>query len=408
MEEAEAKVRGQVDDALQEAAQLQARNAAVGADDDGRPPWPYKDGGSDAETHAESGARVFGDEDPAASARVSANGGGPPPARPSMERGVDACTQAETGPAEWTSHDMRRALRLLHSVDAGVVKRTLRRLHIRLWHAPAARMIELLRLAGAPSSAIKQVKEIVDTCRICRLWWRPTPKSMTNVRLAKSFNHVIQWDILFHRRVMISHCIDEAIRWSAGSILPDRHATSLIRAITNDRIRHHDVPELIIADGEKGLVSEEVAQWLDRHRCQLKPKAPKEHAQMVERHHELLRRILLRVEAQLAEEGIHVPLDVILAECFLAKNCLLKVAGHTPYRALYGRDPPGLAEFEPTSETQLDDASGGVAGHSRHIASDNLPLRPWSRKRRNCESGVHSALRLESQPNSLSLSLIHI
>ena len=100
--------------------------------------------------------------------------GGLPPARAKKEkkeRKVDAGTQAETGPAEWTSHDMRRALRLLHSVDAGVVKRTLRRLHIRLWHAPAARMIELLRLAGAPSSAIKQVKEIVDTCRICRLWW---------------------------------------------------------------------------------------------------------------------------------------------------------------------------------------------------------------------------------------------
>merc|ERR1712185_881808 len=115
----------------------------------------------------------------------------------------------------------------------------------------------------------------------------------------------------------------------------------------------------------RSLVSEEVAQWLDRHNSNLKPKAPNEHAQMVERHHELLRRILLRVEAQLAEEGIHVPLGVILAECFLAKNCLLTVAGHTPYRALYGRDPPGLAEFEPTSGTQLDDSSGGIAGHSR-------------------------------------------
>ena len=157
---------------------------------------------------------------------------------------------------------------------------------------------------------------------------------------------------------MISHCIDEAIRWSAGSILPDRSSESLIRAITNDWLRHFDAPDLIVADGEKGLVSEETAQWLDRHNSQLKPKAPNEHAQMVERHHELLRRILLRVEAQLSEEGIHVPLDVILAECFLAKNCLLKVAGHTPYRALYGQDP----EFEPSSQTQLDDTSGGVPG----------------------------------------------
>ena len=150
------------------------------------------------------------DYDPPEAAQASS--GASAPAKAKKERKVDAGTQAESGPAEWTSHDMRRALRLLHSVVAGVVKRTLRRLHIRLWHAPAARMIELLRLAGAPSSAIKQVKEIVDTCRICRLWWRPTPKSMTNVRLAKAFNHIVQWDILFHRRIMISHCIDEAIR----------------------------------------------------------------------------------------------------------------------------------------------------------------------------------------------------
>ena len=87
---------------------------------------------------------------------------------------------------------------------------------------------------------------------------------------------------------------------------------------------------------------------------------------MVERHHELLRRIILRTEAQLKEEGISVPFSVIIAECVLAKNTLTTVAGQTPYRALYGRDPPGLAEFEPVSETQLDDASGGVSGFSRH------------------------------------------
>ena len=86
---------------------------------------------------------------------------------------------------------------------------------------------------------------------------------------------------------------------------------------------------------------------------------------MVERHHEFLRRLLLKVEAQLSEEGLVVPMEVIVAECFLAKNVMVTVAGQTPYRALYGRDPPVLSEFEPTSETQLDDGSGGLAGHSR-------------------------------------------
>ena len=60
-----------------------------------------------------------------------------------------------------------------------------------------------------------------------------------------------------------------------------------------------------------------------------------------------------------------MPLDVIVAECFFAKKIMGTVARQTPYRALYGRDPPALAEFEPTSETQLDDLSAGLPGHSR-------------------------------------------
>ena len=47
---------------------------------------------------------------------------------------------------------------------------------------------------------------------------------------------------------------------------------------------------------------------------------------------------------------------VIVAEAVLAKNTLVKVAGQTPYTGVYGREPPGLADFEPGSETQLDDA----------------------------------------------------
>ena len=85
---------------------------------------------------------------------------------------------------------------------------------------------------------------------------------------------------------------------------------------------------------------------------------------MVERHHELLRRFILRVESQLQAEGVSVPIEVIVAEGILAKNVLTTVAGHIPYRAFYGREAPGLAE--PQSETVLDDGSGGVSGFSRH------------------------------------------
>eukprot|EP00973_Karenia_brevis_P041100 5686966-Karenia_brevis.AAC.1 len=45
---------------------------------------------------------------------------------------------------------------------------------------------------------------------------------------------------------------------------------------------------------------------------------------------------------------------------------LVSVSGASPYQALYGRVLPLLAEFEPASECQVDDASAGIPGISRH------------------------------------------
>ena len=96
---------------------------------------------------------------------------------PARAPGVDADTQTAVGPAEWTSFELRRSMRLLHSSDDAVVKRTLRSLHKRFWHAAATKLVEILRMAGAPKSALILVKDSVDTCRICRAWQRPPPKS---------------------------------------------------------------------------------------------------------------------------------------------------------------------------------------------------------------------------------------
>ncbi len=152
------------------------------------------------------------------------------------------------------------------------------------------------------------------------MWKRPTPKSITNTRLAGKFNEAVQWDIFFYKKSMISHLLDEAIRWSTASLLTSKDAPSLIMAISQDWVRPFGGPRVLIADGEKGLCSEQVAQFLDRCNTQLKSKAPGEHAQMVERHHELLRQTLHKLEEQLKEEGIAVPFSVVVHEAVLAKN----------------------------------------------------------------------------------------
>ena len=281
---------------------------------------------------------------------------------------MDAGVQADSEEGGWGEFNLGRALRLLHARDTFVVRRTLRRLHIRFWHCPAKRLEELLTKAGAPDAAIALVKEIVETCRSCRLWTRPGPRSITSsTRLALAFNEIVQWDILYHRDVMISHLLDEAIRFTAASVLVSKNSADIITAITTDWLRHYGPMRLLIADQERGLLSDESAQWMDRWQIQVRSKEPGAHAQMVERHHDIFRRLLLRVESQLAEEGVMgIPLPMIVAECALAKNLLLSVGGSSPYQGLYGRMPPIMAEFEPLSDTQLDDVSAGIPGVSRH------------------------------------------
>ena len=63
---------------------------------------------------------------------------------------------------------------------------------------------------------------------------------------------------------------------------------------------------------------------------------------------------------------MHIPADMIVAECTLAKNLLVSVGGYSPYQALFGRLPPIMSEFEPASDTQLDDIGPGVPGVSKH------------------------------------------
>ena len=151
---------------------------------------------------------------------------------------------------EWNRFDLGRALRLLHHPDVGVVRRTLRMLHIRMWHAPSKRMIELLKSAGAPSLSLQLVPQIVDTCRACRTWTRPGPRSIATSHLAKSFNEMVQWDALFMWDDAISHCIDEAIRWTAAVVLKDSEATTVITPLMESWVRPYGPMKLLVTDRE--------------------------------------------------------------------------------------------------------------------------------------------------------------
>ena len=58
---------------------------------------------------------------------------------------------------------------------------------------------------------------------------------------------------MFHRKVMSSHLLGEAICFSIGSILADKTPASMIATVGNNEIKHDSAMQVLIADGEGWL-----------------------------------------------------------------------------------------------------------------------------------------------------------
>ena len=83
----------------------------------------------------------------------------------------DAEAQIDIGP-DWTQWDLGKAVKGLRSATPGMRQRKIRRMHVRLWHAPAQRLRDLMAAARLPN----EVHAVVDTCAVCREWQRQGSK----------------------------------------------------------------------------------------------------------------------------------------------------------------------------------------------------------------------------------------
>eukprot|EP00971_Amphidinium_carterae_P180458 3579283-Amphidinium_carterae.1 len=67
-------------------------------------------------------------------------------------------------------------------------------LHIRFWHAPAARMNHMLKEAGLASGPLSAIAGVVSLCPRCRNAKRPLTKPSTKTWLPSHFNQYVQID----------------------------------------------------------------------------------------------------------------------------------------------------------------------------------------------------------------------
>ena len=126
------------------------------------------------------------------------------PVRPPDEKVRDDDIEEVDEPS-WSKHDLGFALQQLRSLREGIVRRTLRKLHIRWFHASSKRMMTLLEAASVKKDVIQLVPQIVDTCVVCRNWQRPGPRSVASTRVPDVFNKV-QIELFYKSRIIL-HCV---------------------------------------------------------------------------------------------------------------------------------------------------------------------------------------------------------
>ena len=115
--------------------------------------------------------------------------------------------------------------------------------------------------------------------------------------------------------------IDVCTRFCVAVVVADRESNTLLTALQRGWLSVFGPPSAIVTDQEGGLASPAATAWMAHRDIHFKPKARYAHAQMVERHHALLRHQVHLLKDQTMEEGLRASFESLLSESVYVKKC---------------------------------------------------------------------------------------
>ena len=178
----------------------------------------------------------------------------------------------------------------------------------------------------------------------------------------------------------ILHFVDRCTRRHAAVIVPDNTEDPIIKALHSHWILVHGLMRELIMDGEGGVAASfRAGSFLSRLGIKFIPRAPQQHARIVERRGASFRDVSHRIDAQLEIGGLlDIPFEYRLAEAVFAGNALVTVNNTTPYNAVYGRVPSLLPNTNQTNGNgELSDPESmplpGVLRNSHRLKGNCYP-----------------------------------
>ena len=116
---------------------------------------------------------------------------------------------------DWTDFDIGRVVRIFRTSRTSAIRFSLRKLHVRRWHASEHTMCRFLERVGVSEAVLKLIPEVCQTCNVCRTWAKPGPSNACSVSLTDAFNQQVECDLLFVHKHIVFHMLDRCTRWHA-------------------------------------------------------------------------------------------------------------------------------------------------------------------------------------------------
>ncbi|CAE7203568.1 RE1 [Symbiodinium sp. CCMP2592] len=299
-----------------------------------------------------------------------------PDVAPRVRRTWDDTEVQTEAPSDWSSFDVQASLRGLRHADEAGRRRILRKLHLRWYHCGTEKLTSLLRAAGLGKDVLDLVPEIVDTCRICRRWARPSADAKTSCRMIVGFNIEVEGDLMFYRHQGKQHIVlvlvDRGVRWCATALVSDRSTNTLLTNLDRAWISVFGPMQVLIFDGEGGLDDEESTTYFQLRGITKRTSAPNQHTRIADRRIAILRDSLHKLSSQLQEEGLSVPFERMMCEMTFALNALTNVNGQSPYTAVLGRIPAILPSDDSLISDGVPDRCSSHTHRLREIAVQTI------------------------------------
>ena len=253
-------------------------------------------------------------------------------------------------------YDFRRILHklpLLASSDPTQVKRFIVGLHERVWHAPVGDVRNILQRCGQPWEVVLLAAEAVASCAVGRKYSRAGRRPQhRGAHLSPSFNGLVQMDVFQFRDHLFMLVIDEATRYKVATSCPGRYLKDLLGTLMKCWIRYFGPMKVFVTDQESALMTIKAGEEFQRVGMERRPAGTttKKQGQMhtttglVERHIDLVKMSMLKIQAESGRYGIGFEMEELAAEAAMSmsQNLTMSVGGYTPSILLFGVLPRGF------------------------------------------------------------------